>query len=261
MCRCTAAMCIFTNDRGGRLLGYVHPEPHGDGNSEEMKEYRMQTLLERPSHSLPEPSPGTESALRDGRWMALGLDCVDYPMLCVRPDRTLRWANRAARQEMADPAHPLRLAGEQLRWRDGVDPTQVLRALREAFTRGLRSLVVVGESPHQLTIAAVPLLDGLPTEPVESSDDGVLLTFSRRRLCPSLTTDWFARDRGLTAAETRVLQSLADGLRPSEIARRQSVALSTVRTQLRSLRAKAGASDIRDLIRQLSRLPPMPAVM
>jgi DNA-binding CsgD family transcriptional regulator len=85
----------------------------------------------------------------------------------------------------------------------------------------------------------------------------VLLVFGKRRLCESLSTDWFARERGLTWAETRVLQGLTSGLRPIEIAQRQGVALSTVRSQVRSLRAKTGAASIGALLGQVSSLPPM----
>jgi DNA-binding CsgD family transcriptional regulator len=46
-------------------------------------------------------------------------------------------------------------------------------------------------------------------------------------------------------------------VRPTEIAQRQSVAVSTVRTQIGSIRAKTGAGSIRELVRQVAVLPPL----
>jgi DNA-binding CsgD family transcriptional regulator len=50
---------------------------------------------------------------------------------------------------------------------------------------------------------------------------------------------------------------LCEGLRPSDIARRQRVAISTVRTQIGSIRLKTGASSITSLLREIALLPPM----
>jgi DNA-binding CsgD family transcriptional regulator len=62
---------------------------------------------------------------------------------------------------------------------------------------------------------------------------------------------------GLTPAETRVLELLCAGVRPTEIAGRAGVAVSTVRTQIGSIRAKTGAASIRELVRQVAVLPPL----
>jgi DNA-binding CsgD family transcriptional regulator len=54
-----------------------------------------------------------------------------------------------------------------------------------------------------------------------------------------------------------VLEHLCGGVRPTEIAQRQGVAVSTVRTQIGSIRAKTGATSIRELVRQVAVLPPL----
>jgi DNA-binding CsgD family transcriptional regulator len=72
-----------------------------------------------------------------------------------------------------------------------------------------------------------------------------------------LSAHWFARSHGLTPAETRVLAALCDGLAPSVIAQAQSVAMSTVRSQIGAIRAKTGAPSIRALVRQIAVLPPL----
>ena len=56
----------------------------------------------------------------------------------------------------------------------------------------------------------------------------------------------------LTAAESRVLAMLLEARRPKDIALRLSIAVSTVRTQLKSLYAKTGVRDQQTLIRLAS---------
>ena len=43
----------------------------------------------------------------------------------------------------------------------------------------------------------------------------------------------------------------------AEVARQQGVAVSTVRTQIGSIRAKTGAGSISELVRQVAVLPPL----
>jgi DNA-binding CsgD family transcriptional regulator len=68
---------------------------------------------------------------------------------------------------------------------------------------------------------------------------------------------WFARNHGLTLAETRVLEALSEGLQPSDIAARFGVGLSTVRSQIGSIRAKTRSDSIGALVRQVAVLPPL----
>lgn len=214
----------------------------------------------------PWPASAEEPAVR--RLLRQGLDCVDYPMLCLKADRGLWWANGAGHRALSSAGHPLWLDQGRLRLREGWAWEPLHRALREAFRLGRRRLVVVGEEGDgawQISVSVVPLhsaTDDARSPPLGSTQDevdAVLLMLGRRHASESLSTDWYARDRGFTPAETRVLQGLMDGLQPSEIATRQSLALSTVRTQLRSVRAKAGAANLRELLRQVAGLPPVPA--
>lgn len=197
---------------------------------------------------------GRDRRAQELHWLRRSLDCVDYPMVCVDADRAVLMANRAALGELSDQSHPLQLAGSVLKAREGCDVAALQRAMHDALLLGLRRLVQIGQGGARLSVAVVPL-DG--DNAAEADGSAVLLMFGKRRLCESLSADWFARERGLTGAEARVLQGLSAGMTPTEIARRQGVALSTVRTQVRSLRAKTGAPSIRELLRQVSTLPPM----
>ena len=89
----------------------------------------------------------------------------------------------------------------------------------------------------------------------------VLLVLGRRQSCEALTVDFFARTQGLTSAEAKVLQALCDGLRPKEAARRLGVAVSTIRTQISSIRTKTQTTSIRDLVSRVTALPPITPAM
>ena len=58
-----------------------------------------------------------------------------------------------------------------------------------------------------------------------------------------------------------MLQALCDGLRPKEVARRCEVAVSTIRTQISSIRTKTQTASIRDLVSRVSVLPPITLAM
>jgi DNA-binding CsgD family transcriptional regulator/PAS domain-containing protein len=59
---------------------------------------------------------------------------------------------------------------------------------------------------------------------------------------------------GLTAAETQLAEALLLGLTPTDIAEQRNVSMPTVRTQLRSLFAKAGVTGQAELVKLLGRL-------
>ncbi|BBK40629.1 hypothetical protein STVA_06490 [Allostella vacuolata] len=60
---------------------------------------------------------------------------------------------------------------------------------------------------------------------------------------------------GLTAAEAEIVIALAAGHTPEEVAEARQVAVSTMRTQLRSILAKTGAGRLTQLARMIASLP------
>jgi len=186
-------------------------------------------------------------------WLALMLDEIDYGMLLLADGSTVLHANHAARSEL-DAAHPLQLLDDELRVARPQDLLPLREALHGARQRGLRRLIHLGDEAHRVSVAVVPLAAA------PGDDDAArltLLVFGKRQVCEALSAHWFARGHGLTPAESRVLAALCDGRRPSEVAEAQGVALSTVRTQINSIRAKTGAASIRALVRQVAVLPPL----
>ena len=68
---------------------------------------------------------------------------------------------------------------------------------------------------------------------------------------------FFARSHSLTAAEENVLGILCQGYSAPQTARQLKVAVSTVRSHVRSLCAKTRSSGVRDLVSRVAMLPPV----
>jgi DNA-binding CsgD family transcriptional regulator len=181
--------------------------------------------------------------------LAAVVDEVDYGLLLVTPEARLVHANRAAVSHLADD-HPLVLDGAQLHARRRADDARLHDAI-EAGARGLRRLLRLEHRDDEVPVAVVPVA------PLNDGPGAVLLVLGKRHVTEDLSIDWFARAKGLTCSETEVLKRLCEGLDPKEIAARQGVAISTVRTQISRIREKTQASGIRELLRQVMLLPPM----
>ena len=181
------------------------------------------------------------------------LDEIDYGLLLVTASGELRYANQLARQELGSDG-PLQTTGPTLRTRAEAELGRLQGALTEA-ARGRRTLVTLGYNGHALLVAVIPM----GTD--EGSGHGAgeqlaLLVFSKRASCAALTVDFYARSNHLTAAESTVLLRLSEGLAPKEIAQAHGVALSTVRSQITSIRTKTQTGSIGELARRVAALPP-----
>ncbi len=203
-------------------------------------------------------SPGLHARSRPERrqagsltshWMSLVLEELDYGVLLLTADGRVIHCNLAARRNL-DADHPLELVDNQVRSRDAKDAPALADALHGAQHDGRRCLLRLGEGAAKANVVVVPLNRDV-------AQAAVLLVLERRQLCGELAAQWFALRYGLTPTETEVLKALSAGARPSDVAAQQGVAISTVRTQIQSIRAKSGADSIGELLRQLAMLPPL----
>ena len=214
----------------------------------------METFAHRHS-SLPESfMPGQGATLPIWQWLAGALDELDYGIVVLHEGMSIVHLNDAAQVEL-DELHPLHLVGNELRARLARDVAPLHEAVTAAATRGMRRLLTVGEETHRTSVSVVPL---------ESADDGpraVLIVLGKREMCETLSVQGFARIHRLTGAEVRVLKELCSGVPPAQIAALLGVAISTVRSQIGSMRAKTGAESIRGLVRQVAVLPPVKGVL
>lgn len=186
------------------------------------------------------------------RYLLAVLDQLDHGVICQDVDGRTQ-ANRLATQELAEPGGPLMLRDGALSAVDARDASLLTRALREASTRQRRRLLEVRGPARSLTLSVVPAL-GAATEgePVPA-----LVMLPRSGLCSTLATQWFASTNGLSAAESHVLSELLSGRDPAGIAISNGVAISTVRTQICSIKAKTSTRTLRHLLILAARLPPL----
>jgi len=181
------------------------------------------------------------------------LDCIQIGAMAVGPGLRVTFANRAALRECS--RHTLlRLEDTRVALLElpcGADQARLAKAVDGAHA-GQWSLVRLGSGATTLSIAVFPLMHG-------ERDTGALalLLFGLNQNQEPLAIQLYAGSCGLTPAETRVLLGLAEGLVPKQIASRHDVLLSTVRTQISSIREKTGTRRLADLMQALVSLPPL----
>ena len=187
-------------------------------------------------------------------WLSAALDELDYGMVLLIDGLRILHVNDVARLEL-DADHPLQISGGELRARAARDSAPLHDAVTGASTRGFRRLLTVGEGAQEASVSVVPL------EAAGTGPRAVLLVLGKRSVCESLSVQGFARSHGLTSAETRVLLELCNGAPPAKVASKFGVAISTVRSQIGSMRQKTGSSSIRALVGQIAVLPPVKGVL
>ncbi len=195
-------------------------------------------------------APSAEFAMLIGDGMptdalALVLDELDYGVILLDGRDDVQFANYRALGEL-DRRQALQLARGRLLASDARDAQTLACALAGA-RRGVRRLIELGTDKCRIRMSVLPV-----------GTDGVMLTLGRARLCEPLTIIGFAATYGLTLTETNVLEALCEGLSPTDIARVHGVAVSTVRTQIASIRDKTDTEGIDHLRREMATLPPIP---
>jgi len=174
-------------------------------------------------------------------------------MVCDQEGR-LKFANNAARSELrrgrllaVQPSGLLQLSegaqAAQAKWRSALHAATVTRH---------RQMLALSDGHERLMVSVMPL---------GQSSAWALVMLGRRQLAPQLAVEMLGGLYELTSAEQRVLVGLLAGDRVEAIAGQRGVMLSTLRTQVNSLREKLGASRLEDLVRLAACLPPMSSVL
>lgn len=186
-----------------------------------------------------------------GGALTLLMDELVHGVVLASADGRVIHINQAARQELS--------RNQALSVHQGLlqasDPTQS-RALLQALAKGgngLRSMVGLrGPCGWSISVAVVPLRG-------EAHSNGVTLGLflSRASVCDSLMLCFFARTHGLTNSEEQVLAILCQGCSAPEVATQLKVAVSTVRSHVRSMCAKTQSSGVRALVGRVAVLPPL----
>lgn len=178
------------------------------------------------------------------------LDEVDYGMLIIDAQGTILHANHLARHELAS-ARMLMSYGNTLLG-SSAEFTAQIQATMDAAFRGQRRLALLNKGERELALTFTPL-----SHPLEAGAPTVLVMLSRQSTCDNLAVRMFARTIGLSPSEEAVLMGLCRGLEIPEIASEHGVAQSTIRSQIKTLREKAGSPSIRRLLQRINSLPPV----
>jgi DNA-binding CsgD family transcriptional regulator len=207
----------------------------------------------RPASSQPEPRTEPIGAAEMPAIVQSILDSIQIGAMAVCKGMRVSFANRAAVRECRRRAllhiHDAQVA--VLAPASEAEQARMTRAVEGAHA-GQWSLVRLGAGAASLSIAVFPLRHGERT-----SGPLALLLFGLSQSQEPLAIQLYAGSCGLTPAETRVLLGLAEGLVPKQIASKHDVLLSTVRTQISSIRDKTGTRRLSDLMQALVSLPPI----
>ncbi len=186
-----------------------------------------------------------------GAGLAFLMDELAYGVIVVGFDGQVLHANHAARHELSRA----RVLGQRNDFlhAHSVDQGRFLHDALLKVVDGKRSLISLhGEQGAKLSVAVLPLRSDAGAQPTRAA-----LLFARASVCESLMLCFFARNHGLTSAEEQVLTVLCQGYSAPEVARHLKVAVSTVRSHVRSLCTKTGSNSVRELVNQIAVLPPV----
>ena len=182
--------------------------------------------------------------------LSMLIDVLAHGLVVLGERGQLVHANQVARMEL-NRGRVLCKVGEDVQAVSAADNKTLQLALTKAGA-GKRSLISIAGGGLNLMLAIVPLKPD-----ADSWKSRVALFFSRAEVCESGMFGFFARSYGLTQTEEQVLTILCRGLSTPEIALQMKVAVSTVRSHVRSLCAKTGSSGVRELVNRVAVLPPV----
>jgi DNA-binding CsgD family transcriptional regulator len=175
------------------------------------------------------------------------LDELDFGLIVCDIDGAVLLANWAARQELSSGRWITARNGALNQWAF----PHLGSAISSAVLRGRRQLVPVVEGETQMFVSVSPVAASGGT----GDANHALLVFSRPVVCSRIGLELLAARFKLTESERRVLTGLVAHRTPAQVAHDHGVAISTVRTQINSLRSKLGVSGQRALFNLVATLP------
>lgn len=177
---------------------------------------------------------------------------ISVGILMVSPSGQVLYSNLASRDAMASSGL-LNVQGEQLFAASPADHNALLLSLANA-SKGVSGLLRLSVGGANLTLSVVPAASaatsGIP------GIQAITLFFPRSAICDTSVFLLFARSFGLTPTEQQVLTFLCRSLATPEIAGELNVAVSTIRSHVRSLCYKTRSKGARELINRIAMLPP-----
>jgi len=214
------------------------------------------TEIGQPEASLPLPPINIIGESFDAGADLLGLlvDELAHAVMIVNTQGWILHTNRAALGTLQRGVG-LAITHAGLKLRSVPDPNRLKLILGEA-ANGKRSLTQFEGAGGSIHLAVVPL-NRHPAKPC----DRIALLLSREESCEPSLIAMFAQSYRLTRTEQQVLKLLCRCLSAPEIAVQMKVAVSTIRSHVRSLCVKTSTHGVRQLINRLTVLPQLASAM
>jgi putative toxin-antitoxin system antitoxin component (TIGR02293 family) len=177
------------------------------------------------------------------------LDELDYGLLLVDSTLTVVHKNFVA-GKILTRSPLLSLSKGTLSCSTQENKSSLLDAVRKATSQSKRSFLTLRDDTNRLNLVVVPVEDS-------NDEDRALIKTERLPQPEDQSIIEFAKSRSLSPATSKTLIELANGASIPEIAKKFGIAESTVRSQIKEIREKTGASSIRQLMLEIADLPPM----
>ena len=216
------------------------------------------TLIEtgQPDATLPLPAVNLISDSFDASadLLALLVDELAHGVMIVNTQGWILHANRAALVALQRGVGLATTHGG-LKLKSVSDQNGLTQALGQAAS-GKRSLTRFQGAGGSTNLAVVPL-----NRQSVGPCDRIALLLSREESCEPTLFAAFAQSHRLTRTEELVLQLLCRCLSAPEIALQMKVAVSTIRSHVRSLCVKTSTHGVRQLINRVTALPQLAPAM
>ena len=181
--------------------------------------------------------------------LSFTLDLLRLSVILTEGDAQLIYANLAA-QRLLRARQSLFVSMGKLRATDSKSARQLKKAIQDCAHGNFDDA-----SSHGVAVSLVRLNERSITAWVlpgrlaaNGSDVGAVAIFIRN-VDEALSEEMFASTFGATAAELRVLKFLFNGMNVEEVSATLNLSLNTVRTHVRALFAKTGATRQSELLR------------
>ena len=211
----------------------------------------MNTLLDTTFSDRRAPQlPAKAAADFPNDMLYMLIDELAHGLVVLGADARVLLCNHAARREL----ERCRVLGERdhLLYACTRDGGKKLRAALDDVQHGRRSYIQLENEGAMVSLVAVPA----PAD-YEATQVTAILLFAKPAVCEPVTLSLFSRNHRLTKTEEHVLGILCLGYSTPEIAVHMNVAVSTVRSHVRSLCAKTGSCGARGLVNLVAVLPPV----
>jgi DNA-binding CsgD family transcriptional regulator len=188
------------------------------------------------------------------------LDNMSVGALVADQTGQVRFANAAAEEILAEN-DGLSRRDNRIQAARSFETNSLLAALRDAAVTGRAdkreggAMLIArpsGKLPYAVVVMPLTTASGGEVKATRALVFMSDLAHRNNELAPRLSQLF-----GLSKAEARVAAGIAEGRRLTEIAQEFDVRMPTVRTQLRAVLKKVGASRQADLVRIVLALPPM----